>query len=44
VHAAGRNAESAWLATFVESIKANGFVASALNRNGRTDASLAPPA
>jgi len=40
---AGRDPGSAYLSTFVESIKANGFVAQALIRNGQADASVAPP-
>jgi hypothetical protein len=30
-------------AAFVESIKAEGFVAKALGRNGQADATVAPP-
>jgi polar amino acid transport system substrate-binding protein len=41
---AGRPAGSAYLDAFVEDIKANGFVAAALKRNGQTDATVAPPA
>lgn len=34
----------AFLHTFVEELKANGFVAGALDRSGRSDATIAPPA
>lgn len=40
---AGRPAAASYLAAFVESIKADGFVARALARNGQTDAIVAPP-
>ena len=40
---AGRAAGAAYLAAFVESIKADGFVQKALTRNGQADASVAPP-
>ncbi|ADB31422.1 extracellular solute-binding protein family 3 [Kribbella flavida DSM 17836] len=40
----GRQAETvAFLATVVEELKASGFVAEALRRSGRLDASVAPP-
>jgi polar amino acid transport system substrate-binding protein len=39
---AGRTAGAAYLDAFVESIKANGFVAQALARNGQTEATVAP--
>lgn len=38
----GRTAGSAYLDAFVENIKANGFVAQALARNGQADATVAP--
>ncbi len=41
---AGRTAAAAYLKAFVESIKANGFVARTLAKNGQADASVAPPA
>ena len=41
---AGRSAGAAYLNAFVEDIKANGFVAAALTRNGQVDAMVAPPA
>jgi polar amino acid transport system substrate-binding protein len=41
---AGRPAGAAYLNAFVEDIKANGFVAETLKRNGQTDATVAPPA
>jgi len=42
---AGRPAAAAaYLAAFVEEIKANGFVATALKANGQGDATVAPPA
>jgi polar amino acid transport system substrate-binding protein len=41
---AGRAAGFAYLAQFVESIKASGFVANVLARNGQADATVAPPA
>jgi polar amino acid transport system substrate-binding protein len=41
---AGRDAASAYLTTFVESIKADGFVTKSLARNGQADATVAPPA
>jgi polar amino acid transport system substrate-binding protein len=41
---AGRPAGAAWLSAFVEDIKASGFVAQALQRNGQGDAMVAPPA
>ena len=41
---AGRPAGSVYLNAFVEDIKANGFVAAALKKNGQTDATVAPPA
>ena len=41
---AGRPAGSAYLNAFVEDIKANGFVAETLKRNGQVDATVAPPA
>lgn len=37
-------AAAAWLHDVVEDLKADGFVADALARSGRTDASVAPPA
>jgi polar amino acid transport system substrate-binding protein len=40
---AGRDAAAAYLSSFVETIKANGFVAQALARNGQADAAVAPP-
>jgi polar amino acid transport system substrate-binding protein len=40
----GRPAGAAYLAAFVEDIKASGFVAAALARNGQADATVAPPA
>jgi polar amino acid transport system substrate-binding protein len=40
---AGRTAAAAYLKRFVEAIKAEGFVAKALARNGQSDASVAPP-
>jgi polar amino acid transport system substrate-binding protein len=39
----GRTVGAAYLAAFVESIKADGFVQTALTRNGQADASVAPP-
>ena len=33
-----------FLHTFVEELKANGFIAGALDRSGRRDAAVAPPA
>jgi len=39
----GRPVAAAYLKAFVESIKADGFVAKALVRNGQTDAAVAPP-
>jgi polar amino acid transport system substrate-binding protein len=41
---AGRDAAAAYLSRFVESIKADGFVARAIARHGQGDASVAPPA
>jgi polar amino acid transport system substrate-binding protein len=40
---AGRSAGAAYLAAFVESIKADGFVREALVRNRQADAAVAPP-
>jgi polar amino acid transport system substrate-binding protein len=40
---AGRTAAANYLKAFVESIKAEGFVAKALGRNGQADATVAPP-
>jgi len=40
---AGRAPAAAYLNAFVESIKADGFVAKALARNGQVDAAVAPP-
>ena len=40
---AGRTAAATYLKAFVESIKADGFVAKALVRNGQPDATVAPP-
>jgi len=40
----GRAAAASYLAAFVESIKADGFVAKALSRHGQADASVAPAA
>jgi len=40
---AGRGAASAYLSTFVEAIKSEGFVQKALARNGQGDAMVAPP-
>ena len=40
---AGRNAGAAYLAAFVEAIKADGFVHKALARHGQADAMVAPP-
>ena len=40
---AGRTAGAAYLKTFVESTKADGFVKQALARNGQADATVAPP-
>jgi polar amino acid transport system substrate-binding protein len=39
----GRTAGAAYLRAFVEEMKANGFIADALQRSGQT-ASVAPPA
>jgi polar amino acid transport system substrate-binding protein len=41
---AGRDAAAAYLSAFVESIKADGFVARAIARHGQSDAIVAPPA
>jgi len=41
---AGREAGFAYLSTFIETLKANGFIAQALARNGQADATVAPPA
>jgi len=41
---AGRDAGSAYLAAFVESIKSSGFVSQVLIKNGQADATVAPPA
>jgi polar amino acid transport system substrate-binding protein len=38
----GRPLAAAYLATFVEDIKANGFVAQALRKNGQVEATVAP--
>ncbi|HXH80251.1 transporter substrate-binding domain-containing protein [Nocardioides sp.] len=41
----GRSAETvAFLHAFVEELKADGFITSALDRSGRSDAAVAPPA
>jgi polar amino acid transport system substrate-binding protein len=40
---AGRAAGATYLRAFVEDLKASGFVAAALKRNGQTDAAVAPP-
>jgi polar amino acid transport system substrate-binding protein len=40
----GRPAGAAFLARFVEEMKASGFVAAALERSGQRDAAVAPPA
>ena len=40
----GRLSSSAYLAKFVERMKRSGFVAAALERSGRSDAAVAPPA
>jgi polar amino acid transport system substrate-binding protein len=40
---AGRPMAAAYLAAFVEGIKANGFVAQVLKRNGQAEATVAPP-
>ena len=40
----GRDAGRDYLAGFVEEVKASGFIAEALWRNGQRDASVAPPA
>ena len=40
----GRPDGAAYLSAFVEDIKASGFVAAALKRNGQADATVAPPA
>ena len=39
----GRLAAQAWLSTFIEEMKASGFVAEALRRHGIEGASVAPP-
>jgi polar amino acid transport system substrate-binding protein len=39
----GRPAASAYLRTFIEEMKANGFVADALKRSNQPDAQVAPP-
>ncbi len=40
----GRDAGSAYLAAFVETIKSSGFVTQVLTKNGQADATVAPPA
>lgn len=40
----GRDVGRAWIAALVEDVKANGFVASALQRHRKRDAAVAPPA
>jgi len=42
--AKGRLAGAAYLRSFIEEMKANGFVADALKRSGQHDAAVAPPA
>jgi polar amino acid transport system substrate-binding protein len=39
----GREAASAYMAQFVEELKASGFVADSVKRSGSTDATVAPP-
>jgi polar amino acid transport system substrate-binding protein len=39
----GRTAAAAYLRTFIEEMKANGFVADALKRSNQADAQVAPP-
>lgn len=38
----GRSAAAAFLGTFIEEMKASGFVADALQRSGQGDATVAP--
>jgi polar amino acid transport system substrate-binding protein len=40
----GRQAGLAYLRTFIEEMKASGFVARALEASGQGDAAVAPPA
>lgn len=40
---AGREAAAMYLTSFIEEMKASGFVAAALTRHGREDAAVAPP-
>jgi polar amino acid transport system substrate-binding protein len=40
----GRPAGARYLASFVEEVKASGFVAAALKRANQLDATVAPPA
>jgi polar amino acid transport system substrate-binding protein len=40
----GRDAGIAYLRTFIEEMKASGFVARALEASGQGDATVAPPA
>jgi polar amino acid transport system substrate-binding protein len=39
----GRTAAARYVRTFVEDVKASGFVADALKRSNQTDATVAPP-
>jgi polar amino acid transport system substrate-binding protein len=39
----GRLAAQAWLSSYIEEMKASGFVAAALQRHGIEGASVAPP-
>ena len=39
----GRTAAAAYLRTFIEEMKTNGFVADALKRSNQEDAQVAPP-
>jgi polar amino acid transport system substrate-binding protein len=39
----GREAAAGYLRSFVEEMKASGFVASALEKSGQRDAVVAPP-
>jgi polar amino acid transport system substrate-binding protein len=40
----GRNAAAAYLQSFIEEMKASGFVADALKRSGQGEATVAPTA